>query len=744
VPTLSVLSNFDGLSSGQPPDTCGAVGPNSYVETVNTSVAIYNKATGTQIATDGLNDFLFTVGGITAVGGLADATMGFDEVTGQFIVADMDWNSTAHTGALDFAVSKNSNPTALDTANWTFYQVGSESGYDLDYPGNFGFNADAFVYTLQEFAPTGSGLTSHSLVTAISQSDLAAGGTINGVQFDLSGFSYRPVTMHDSSAGGPMWLVQEGGGTSINIVRISSVNVVLFDGNDTVNVENTLSGVPVTINEGGGTDTVNIRPSAEFLDNIQGNVFINGGSGTDTLNVYDQNDTFSDTWTMTGSSLTRTAAATIYYNEQSSVNITGGSGNLTYNILSTEDFFSTSLDTGPGTDAVNVQSTGFFSTLTINNTFSTSNQDTVNIGSNAPSLGGTLANIAGTANVNNASGNTTLNVDDSGDATGQTVTVTNSSISGTWSPAAINYSNGLFGTISAVNLYGGSGGNTFNVQSTLGTATTSINTDDTLTASANTVNIGSAAPSLGGTLANIAGPLNVSNFSGSTTLNVDDSGDGTGQTATVTSGSITGTWSPAAINYSNTTFGTISAVNLYGGSGGNTFKVQSTLGSATTSIDADHTLLAAANTVNIGSAAPSLGGTLANIAGPLNVSNFSGSTTLNIDDSGDGTGQTATHYCQKLVVVAPARFAARGGIAPGSGDNYRRAVARSAIESPCGSPAGARLRGPLWAQPVSPTPRHLCPAIDRQRGRCSARRGQGPRVHANRDSPTIAIGLGVH
>ena len=50
-PTL----DFDGLDreswgAGSPPDTNGDVGPNHYIQTVNTSVGIYNKSTGAPIA----------------------------------------------------------------------------------------------------------------------------------------------------------------------------------------------------------------------------------------------------------------------------------------------------------------------------------------------------------------------------------------------------------------------------------------------------------------------------------------------------------------------------------------------------------------------------------------------------------------------------------------------------------------------------------------------------------------------
>lgn len=310
-PTVSILSNFAGISGGNPPDTCGAAGPNSYIETINTSVEIFNKTTGAKIDSDDLNHFLFTVGGITAVGGLADATMVYDEPIGRFIVADMDWDSVNHKGALDFAVSTSSNPTKLDAFNWNFYQLKSEDGFDLDYPGNFGYNADAWVYTLQEFAagssddddgdPDGGGggpaatATSHSLVTCISQADLAAGGSIGGIQFDLSGFSYRPTTMHDSAPGDPMWLLQEGGGNnSINIVRIDNVldvnNVSTTTFNKSVNsynnVNNPLNPDGSVIIPGRGKPDGRILKAAEANNTIVACQTVGVGTNEDDARWY--------------------------------------------------------------------------------------------------------------------------------------------------------------------------------------------------------------------------------------------------------------------------------------------------------------------------------------------------------------------------------------------------------------------------------------------------------------------------
>src|SRR6186997_2230412 len=54
-PAPAPILTFDGLDrlnwgSGSPPDTNGDAGPNHYIQSVNSSVGIYNKADGSQIA----------------------------------------------------------------------------------------------------------------------------------------------------------------------------------------------------------------------------------------------------------------------------------------------------------------------------------------------------------------------------------------------------------------------------------------------------------------------------------------------------------------------------------------------------------------------------------------------------------------------------------------------------------------------------------------------------------------------
>ena len=62
-PAPTPSASFEGLSfnlngDGHPPDTNGDVGPNHYIQTINTSVGIYDKATGSLITSFSFNTFM--------------------------------------------------------------------------------------------------------------------------------------------------------------------------------------------------------------------------------------------------------------------------------------------------------------------------------------------------------------------------------------------------------------------------------------------------------------------------------------------------------------------------------------------------------------------------------------------------------------------------------------------------------------------------------------------------------------
>ena len=229
-------------------------------------------------------------------------------------------------------------------------------------------------------------------------------------------------------------------------------------------IEKTFFGDNVDIHFAGQGGQVVISGVAEDLDNIAGNVNIFSGFGFGSnLVVLDANDPFAgDTWTITRSTIERFGAGTISYDGMDGLGIRGGDLGAHYNVLSTEGATMTSLVGGVSGDVFNVQSTS--GPLRIDGTDSTNGLlDTVNVGSLAPALGGTMAGIQGAISIGSSMNKINIDLDDSGDTTGRTVKVTNSAVTGL-APAAIDY------TASQVNdllILGGNGADTFTLVSAL-------------------------------------------------------------------------------------------------------------------------------------------------------------------------------------------------------------------------------------------------------------------------------------
>jgi hypothetical protein len=233
---VQLLSSYNGLdfnSSGYwyPPDTVGAAGPTSYLETVNATVALYTpKATGASSVSDSLFDFFWYTGGLphaAPASAFSDASMVWDDQVQRFFVADHDAVDKP-TGAsyFDLAVSKSATPATLTAADWNFYAFATaEAGFTPDYEGNLGYNRDALVWTFDMF-----GADNHTQINAVNIADLVSGVPAPRYhRADLpasDGIGLRPTVMHDSASGDPMWLIQDFSPNTIRVYKDSS----LFDG----------------------------------------------------------------------------------------------------------------------------------------------------------------------------------------------------------------------------------------------------------------------------------------------------------------------------------------------------------------------------------------------------------------------------------------------------------------------------------------------------------------------------------
>ena len=312
-----------------------------------------------------------------------------------------------------------------------------------------------------------------------------------------------------STHAGSTELNTNGGADTVTLETVAGTTTVnTAAGTDTVNVQ-AISGA-TTINTGDDADTVNVGSKAATaggdVNSIGAVLTINGDGGSDTLNVDDTGDTLGNTGSLTSTELTGLGmGGKIVYGTLESLVIGLGSGGDTFTIQGTHTG-TTELNTNAGSDAVTLESVAGTTTVntaagtdTVNvraisaaTTINTGNDaDTVNVGSKAASAGGNVNAISAVLTINGDSGSDTLNVDDTGDTLGNTGTLSATELNGLGMTGKI-----VYGTLEALTIGLGSGGDTFTVASTHA-GTTVLNANDgadtvyvLATSGATTVNAG--------------------------------------------------------------------------------------------------------------------------------------------------------------------------------------------------------------------------------------------------------------
>jgi len=158
------------------------------------------------------------------------------------------------------------------------------------------------------------------------------------------------------------------------------------------------------------------------------------------------------------------------YADTSSVTVSGGSGANVWSVQDTGPFVATTINNGSSADVVNVR--GTTGALTVHGSFvDFFNSDLVNVGN-----GSGLQNIRGAISITNNNFSTTaVNVDDSGDSTARTGTISATSVTGLGmaAGAAVNYAGVQLASLTV--RAGGGVGNLINVESTAAGMTTTIN-----------------------------------------------------------------------------------------------------------------------------------------------------------------------------------------------------------------------------------------------------------------------------
>jgi hypothetical protein len=241
---LTVLSGWDGLSSVgnacdcTPPDTDVAVGPAHVVETVNTALAVYNKATGTRVLRQEMTALFAPLGGVLR---LSDPVVSYDELSHRFVIGVLDFQEHSQS-RFDFAVSNDADPTHGFTLR-RYDTNDGVGGFDFaDYP-RLGWNADAYVISFNMFVND----VRYDHVDTLSIDKASLTGFRQMVPGGLANHTLAPATMHSAAPGDPLWLVEGAGGNSNgdaiggDVVKVVEMTNVLSD-----NPTYTTTPLPVT------------------------------------------------------------------------------------------------------------------------------------------------------------------------------------------------------------------------------------------------------------------------------------------------------------------------------------------------------------------------------------------------------------------------------------------------------------------------------------------------------------------
>jgi hypothetical protein len=234
-PRIPAASNsFDGVGNGftgpqgtftvneAPPDTNGAVGPQDYVQIVNTSLAIFNKdpsrgAVGAIRVGPVPNSNLWSgVGGLCGVDNDGDPIVVYDSIANRWVISQFAVrNATTETDEC-IAVSTGSDPTG----SYNRY-VAPYTNVFIDYP-KVALWPDAYYFTYNLFQLTTNGAFIAPLACAFDRSAMLNGAAASQVcfQFSNNDFSLLPSTLDGSRlppGGSPNYLVELGTTTSLTL-----------------------------------------------------------------------------------------------------------------------------------------------------------------------------------------------------------------------------------------------------------------------------------------------------------------------------------------------------------------------------------------------------------------------------------------------------------------------------------------------------------------------------------------------
>jgi len=127
--------NAGGIAAGDtiqasPPDSTGAIGPNYYVEIVNSEIAVRSRTDLSTVATTSLSDFVGAPNTVV----FCDPQMQWDPSSTRWLVSFIFCNAQAGTGSQVLVVgwSQTSDPRGNNASGWCLFTVGTGNNF-FDY-----------------------------------------------------------------------------------------------------------------------------------------------------------------------------------------------------------------------------------------------------------------------------------------------------------------------------------------------------------------------------------------------------------------------------------------------------------------------------------------------------------------------------------------------------------------------------------------------------------------------------------
>ena len=206
-PAPAPLANFDGLDrvnwgAGHPPDTTGDVGPAYYIQSINTSIGIYEKATGVRVAAFTFDTFMSqgAFGNLCDTDNFGDPVVLYDTFEDRWILTDFAFQLDGANNVVNppgvfecFAVSKTGDPVS---GGWNFYSINTTGGLG-DYP-KLGVWPDGLYMSVNMFDyALATGSFQNVRLYALNKAQMYAGAAnVQVVEFDVSDateFSFLPA-----------------------------------------------------------------------------------------------------------------------------------------------------------------------------------------------------------------------------------------------------------------------------------------------------------------------------------------------------------------------------------------------------------------------------------------------------------------------------------------------------------------------------------------------------------------------